>query len=185
MTSLEKQIVERVQRSEHSAAGSKVALVTQVAERALEQLASHQTSVNEREQEHTELEGRLLQAQAECEELRGWVHEKADSMRVELEGLVEDAMARAREECSVLRSALDAADARAIEAEERTQLAEGRAHEAEARIMQLETCSEASTHEREQGEHAETLGEAQHEDCLLYTSPSPRDRTRSRMPSSA
>ena len=24
-----------------------------------------------------------------------------------------------------------------------------------------------------------------HEDCLLYTSPSPRDRTRSRMPSSA
>ena len=26
---------------------------------------------------------------------------------------------------------------------------------------------------------------AQHQDCLLYTSPSPRDRTRSRMPSSA
>ena len=26
---------------------------------------------------------------------------------------------------------------------------------------------------------------AQNEDCLLYTSPSPRDRTRSRMPSSA
>ena len=26
---------------------------------------------------------------------------------------------------------------------------------------------------------------AQGEDCLLYTSPSPRDRTRSRMPSSA
>ena len=26
---------------------------------------------------------------------------------------------------------------------------------------------------------------AQKEDCLLYTSPSPRDRTRSRMPSSA
>ena len=25
----------------------------------------------------------------------------------------------------------------------------------------------------------------EHEDCLLYTSPSPRDRTRSRMPSSA
>ena len=27
--------------------------------------------------------------------------------------------------------------------------------------------------------------EARHRDCLLYTSPSPRDRTRSRMPSSA
>ena len=26
---------------------------------------------------------------------------------------------------------------------------------------------------------------SQEEDCLLYTSPSPRDRTRSRMPSSA
>ena len=26
---------------------------------------------------------------------------------------------------------------------------------------------------------------AKHDDCLLYTSPSPRDRTRSRMPSSA
>ena len=26
---------------------------------------------------------------------------------------------------------------------------------------------------------------ANYEDCLLYTSPSPRDRTRSRMPSSA
>ena len=28
-------------------------------------------------------------------------------------------------------------------------------------------------------------GAAQHYACLLYTSPSPRDRTRSRMPSSA
>ena len=28
-------------------------------------------------------------------------------------------------------------------------------------------------------------GEIKHMDCLLYTSPSPRDRTRSRMPSSA
>ena len=28
-------------------------------------------------------------------------------------------------------------------------------------------------------------GEVDHRDCLLYTSPSPRDRTRSRMPSSA
>ena len=30
-----------------------------------------------------------------------------------------------------------------------------------------------------------TINEAQYEGCLLYTSPSPRDRTRSRMPSSA
>ena len=30
-----------------------------------------------------------------------------------------------------------------------------------------------------------TLSDAQREVCLLYTSPSPRDRTRSRMPSSA
>ena len=29
------------------------------------------------------------------------------------------------------------------------------------------------------------LGAAQYNGCLLYTSPSPRDRTRSRMPSSA
>ena len=29
------------------------------------------------------------------------------------------------------------------------------------------------------------LGTLYHYDCLLYTSPSPRDRTRSRMPSSA
>ena len=32
---------------------------------------------------------------------------------------------------------------------------------------------------------AEGIIDAQSEDCLLYTSPSPRDRTRSRMPSSA
>ena len=30
-----------------------------------------------------------------------------------------------------------------------------------------------------------TVGNGQHGTCLLYTSPSPRDRTRSRMPSSA
>ena len=34
--------------------------------------------------------------------------------------------------------------------------------------------------------HFDTLyGAIETEDCLLYTSPSPRDRTRSRMPSSA
>ena len=32
---------------------------------------------------------------------------------------------------------------------------------------------------------AEDFGNEQHSICLLYTSPSPRDRTRSRMPSSA
>ena len=31
----------------------------------------------------------------------------------------------------------------------------------------------------------DTSGPAMDVDCLLYTSPSPRDRTRSRMPSSA
>ena len=35
------------------------------------------------------------------------------------------------------------------------------------------------------GEHPEMKGVDPEEDCLLYTSPSPRDRTRSRMPSSA
>ena len=30
-----------------------------------------------------------------------------------------------------------------------------------------------------------SIANANHKDCLLYTSPSPRDRTRSRMPSSA
>ena len=35
------------------------------------------------------------------------------------------------------------------------------------------------------GEQAEQLAGANTEVCLLYTSPSPRDRTRSRMPSSA
>ena len=34
-------------------------------------------------------------------------------------------------------------------------------------------------------EDAKFLRKAQFRDCLLYTSPSPRDRTRSRMPSSA
>ena len=35
------------------------------------------------------------------------------------------------------------------------------------------------------GEHFGLVGLGQVLDCLLYTSPSPRDRTRSRMPSSA
>ena len=35
------------------------------------------------------------------------------------------------------------------------------------------------------GEEAVRLAIAQGEDCLLYTSPSPRDRQKSRMPSSA
>ena len=34
-------------------------------------------------------------------------------------------------------------------------------------------------------EELDGKGEELHEGCLLYTSPSPRDRTRSRMPSSA
>ena len=37
----------------------------------------------------------------------------------------------------------------------------------------------------ELGELVSTLGIGIAESCLLYTSPSPRDRTRSRMPSSA
>ena len=35
------------------------------------------------------------------------------------------------------------------------------------------------------GRYANRLRAGKHEACLLYTSPSPRDRTRSRMPSSA
>ena len=34
-------------------------------------------------------------------------------------------------------------------------------------------------------ENWNTQSNTHHRDCLLYTSPSPRDRTRSRMPSSA
>ena len=43
-------------------------------------------------------------------------------------------------------------------------------------------------HSDEHLNHLRSLGDgliAQSKDCLLYTSPSPRDRTRSRMPSSA
>ena len=36
-----------------------------------------------------------------------------------------------------------------------------------------------------EGGAAAALANRDHRDCLLYTSPSPRDRTRSRMPSSA
>ena len=35
------------------------------------------------------------------------------------------------------------------------------------------------------GEMLEPIGTLSFDSCLLYTSPSPRDRTRSRMPSSA
>src|SRR5665811_2489905 len=46
----------------------------------------------------------------------------------------------------------------------------------------------AATFQPAAGAHGELTGlmliRAYHEDCLLYTSPSPRDRTRSRMPSS-
>ena len=38
---------------------------------------------------------------------------------------------------------------------------------------------------RNSGASARTITIASNYDCLLYTSPSPRDRTRSRMPSSA
>ena len=38
---------------------------------------------------------------------------------------------------------------------------------------------------RELGYDRETIRKAITQSCLLYTSPSPRDRTRSRMPSSA
>src|SRR5664280_613779 len=44
----------------------------------------------------------------------------------------------------------------------------------------------ATSNSRQDGvQHAIVVREQQHPDCLLYTSPSPRDRTRSRMPSSA
>ena len=46
------------------------------------------------------------------------------------------------------------------------------------KFMTLDQLHE-STHEKTKGEHE------QYKDCLLYTSPSPRDRQKSRMPSSA
>eukprot|EP00656_Telonema_subtile_P032422 TRINITY_DN35596_c0_g1_i1.p1 TRINITY_DN35596_c0_g1~~TRINITY_DN35596_c0_g1_i1.p1 ORF type:complete len:145 (+),score=53.28 TRINITY_DN35596_c0_g1_i1:189-623(+) len=42
-----------------------------------------------------------------------------------------------------------------------------------------------STHKQQPTEDQTKEGSTQEQTCLLYTSPSPRDRTRSRMPSSA
>ena len=38
---------------------------------------------------------------------------------------------------------------------------------------------------KERGNDAVSVGSNKHHSCLLYTSPSPRDRQKSRMPSSA
>ena len=46
----------------------------------------------------------------------------------------------------------------------------------------LDTCLEYSNKVQNQNNHQRVAGD---KICLLYTSPSPRDRTRSRMPSSA
>ena len=45
--------------------------------------------------------------------------------------------------------------------------------------------TDALTGERTIAEYGQPFTDAGYEGCLLYTSPSPRDRTRSRMPSSA
>ena len=54
----------------------------------------------------------------------------------------------------------------------------------ELEIRLIETACISSYHGSEQGS-LDVLKEAPSAGCLLYTSPSPRDRTRSRMPSSA
>ena len=51
--------------------------------------------------------------------------------------------------------------------------------------LRLSTEDMAAIEALERGERVANPGFAPHWDCLLYTSPSPRDRTRSRMPSSA
>jgi len=65
--------------------------------------------------------------------------------------------------------------ARLNEAEQREQQAEGEKASYQEKRREVEQEREAIL--------AEARDEA--DDCLLYTSPSPRDRTRSRMPSSA
>ena len=56
-------------------------------------------------------------------------------------------------------------------------------HDAEQSVTRyIERMAMADKLLRHSSEHIDNL---QRRDCLLYTSPSPRDRTRSRMPSSA
>ena len=57
----------------------------------------------------------------------------------------------------------------------------------EARLQTLESMAIAGLNEGSQGTNDESMKALQTQitTCLLYTSPSPRDRTRSRMPSSA
>ena len=55
-------------------------------------------------------------------------------------------------------------------------------------VEQSELLADCAVYDDEDAEEEEDCGEnstTQHHRCLLYTSPSPRDRTRSRMPSSA
>ena len=61
---------------------------------------------------------------------------------------------------------------------------------AKKNICQNPKCCESSTQDRwnkklEAYESRKAYFKPEHKTCLLYTSPSPRDRTRSRMPSSA
>ena len=52
--------------------------------------------------------------------------------------------------------------------------------------IEIEQVPQDKTYENERETKLEKKDEVQeYSDCLLYTSPSPRDRTRSRMPSSA
>ena len=55
----------------------------------------------------------------------------------------------------------------------------------EKAIQEQEEEVAKSTEDKNEKEKLSNLNDLKYEFCLLYTSPSPRDRTRSRMPSSA
>ena len=67
-------------------------------------------------------------------------------------------------------------------------LLEANEDKVDKKLPENEVQSETDVTEPDQStedEWQESPDTPQQEDCLLYTSPSPRDRTRSRMPSSA
>eukprot|EP00656_Telonema_subtile_P014871 TRINITY_DN1769_c0_g1_i5.p1 TRINITY_DN1769_c0_g1~~TRINITY_DN1769_c0_g1_i5.p1 ORF type:complete len:100 (-),score=15.30 TRINITY_DN1769_c0_g1_i5:38-337(-) len=57
--------------------------------------------------------------------------------------------------------------------------------EEEASLISMALGHDWLHHHAEHGEHGDPVVHRGSHGCLLYTSPSPRDRTRSRMPSSA
>ena len=102
---------------------------------------------------------------------------EAARLREEGKGISE-ALAGAQAEAQAAALRAEAADEEAAEHERALDAMQRRTAQLEA---ELEGVGEAEARQRARAERL--VAEAG--DCLLYTSPSPRDRTRSRMPSSA